>query len=84
MACINPPIPTLPTLPSPLSLAPPALPPITTPGLCCQLLPPLTLLPPITLPPNTLNPAVIATINAALQQVQDYLDSIVPDCPRSS
>lgn len=83
MACIPNPAVTLPTLPSPLSIDPPGLPSISTPGLCCQLIPPFTLSIPITLPPGTLNPAVIATINAALRQVEDFVANLIPECPRS-
>lgn len=84
MPCIALPIPTIPTLPAPLSISLPALPSIVTPGLCCQLIPPITIIPPITLPPAILNPAVILTINAAIAQVQAYLDALDPGCPRSA
>lgn len=84
MACIPVPAVVVPTLPAPLSIDFGALPSISTPGLCCNLLAPITLVPPIPLPAAVLNPAVLATINAALHQVQDFLDHLEVPCPRAA
>ena len=84
MACIPIPSVVVPTLPSPLSIAPPGLPGLTTPGLCCNLIEPVDLIPPLTLPPAVLTSAVLIAINAALHTVQDFIDHLPPRCPRSS
>jgi hypothetical protein len=49
---------------------------------CCKLpvIPPITI--PIPIPPLVLNPVVIATINAALQTIDAYLDLLALPCPR--
>lgn len=83
MACIPLPAVTPPVLPAPFSIAPPAPPAISVAlTACCKLsvIPPLTI--PIPIPPLVLNPAVIATINAALQTVDAYLDALALPCPR--
>lgn len=91
MACIDIPIPALPSLPLPFTIPYPPIPPFPSqPQLCCQL--PdivamiLAQLPPIPLPPLTLNPAEVAIIVAAMQEalatVQLYIDGLIPPCPK--
>lgn len=81
MACIPLPSVTPPTLPHPLSLDPPPLPPITVGAEFCCKLPVVNVVPPpVTLGP--LDPAVIATINATMATVRTYLDAQVLECPR--
>ena len=83
MACI--PAPTVPIvgLPSPLSLTPPALPPIGLGAeVCCKniafTVPPI----PIPLPPLVLNAGVNAGLAAALKSVQVFLDQFQIKCPK--
>lgn len=83
MACIPLPVPTLPTLPSPFSIAPPALPPISVAlTACCKLSVIASVSLPAPFPSAVLTPAVILTINAALATVQTYLDALPLPCPR--
>ena len=84
MACIPIPDITLPTLPVGISITPPAFGGIVVPGLCCNLVPPFTVIPPITLPPLVANPAVLVALNATLQGIQTFINGLVPDCPRSA
>lgn len=82
MACLPLPDVTLPTLPSPLTLDPPALDPVTVGAeFCCKL---ASFTTPTYAPfgPAVLNPAVIATINTNLALVQAYLDALPLNCPR--
>jgi hypothetical protein len=84
MACI--PVPSLPfpVLPAPLSLSPPLPPtPPTVPGaiLCCKL-PPVPPPPiPIPIPPLILNPALLASLNAFIDQARAYINSLPLKCP---
>lgn len=88
--CIQATVPAPPPLPSPFSIPPlpaPTLPDLT---LCCQIHPLdyLPELPPLPFTwPGPVNPAIIATINAAMmaatQAVQDLIDQTIPDCPRA-
>lgn len=82
MSCISLPAVTPPTLPSPLSLTPPSVdPPEFELELCCKL-PPIEIpLPPIPLPPLVLNPAVIASLNAYIEQACTYVNSLSLSCP---
>lgn len=82
MACIPLPDIELPTLPSPLTIDPPAVSVSFETGLCCKLLnlPPVGVA--IDLPPGTLNPAIIVTLNENIAAVQAYLDSLPLDCPK--
>ncbi len=83
MPCTPLPAVELPELPAGISLTPPAPPGIEfDPELCCKLLPFPLATPPIVFPPGTINSAVLAALNAALQSVQDYLDAIPFRCPR--
>lgn len=83
-ACIPLPVPVVPVLPAPFTISPPALPTLSTPGLCCNFVAAQTIIPPIPLNPAILNPAVLATINQALHTVQDFLDHLPPECPRTA
>jgi hypothetical protein len=82
MACIDLPVPTLPTLPAPLTIAL-ALPTLDLPDLtyCCKMPPLPVSIPPIPIPSLVLNPAFIATLNAFIQQMNTYLNSIPLNCP---
>lgn len=84
MPCVPVPSVTLPTLPAPWSLAPPSLPGIVTPGLCCNLVPPVALTPRIPLGALVITPAVILLINQGLHVVQAYIDALDPGCPRAA
>ena len=84
MACIPGPSISLGTLPAGISLTPPTIPAITTPGLCCQLVSPFTVIPPVPLGPLVANSAVLVALNVTLQAVQTYINSLVPDCPRGA
>lgn len=81
MACIDLPHVTLPTLPSPLSLA------ITLPPfsfnfeLCCKMLPFSAAIPPIPLG-ISLNIPLIAMINEQIAIVQAFLDQLHIPCPK--
>ena len=81
MPCLATPSVTLPTLPAPLTLAPPALPDITLPTFCCKLPPIPIQIPPIPIPPLLLNPAIIATLNGYIAVLQSYLQSLPLKCP---
>lgn len=93
MACIDLAVPPLPPLPLPFSIPPlPTIPFPSQPQLCCQLPDIVAMiaaqLPPIPLPPGTINPAVVATVVAAMQNalatVQTYIDGLIPPCPKVS
>lgn len=75
--------PTPPSLPSPFSVTPPALPPtITGAGVCCTK-PPFSL-PPSPLPPfgpGILSPSIIAAINQAESIVRAYGDQLLASIP---
>lgn len=80
MPCIPLPIPVVPNLPGGFTLgaATPSL--NINPQFCCKL-PPLLAIPPfgLTIP---INPAIIATLNAAIDAVNAYVRSLPLDCPR--
>ena len=82
MACIPLPKAAVPTLPSPLSVDPPAVSLEFQAGLCCKLLslPPASIA--IDLPPGVINAAAIALINQNLAAIQTFLDSLPLDCPK--
>ena len=86
MACICPPKPPIPVLPSPFSIPQPPLPPLPTLAFCCQLPDIIPPIPPIPWP-APLDPATIAAINLALSQaktaIDAYLDALPLDCPRA-
>lgn len=82
MACV--PLPTPPGVPEapPFDLEPPAVPdPPGLPDLCCKLPPVPVPLPPVPIPPLLLNPAVIATLRASIDQVLAYLNTRPLTCP---
>lgn len=81
MACIELPKPAIPKLPSPFSIAPPALPSVSVDAsLCCKLVQ-FTGKLPITLPAATFNPTVIKLINAAIDVINDYKLALPLKCP---
>lgn len=83
MACVPVPSAPIPELPAPLSIAPPPLPSLPNiPNICCKLPPLPVQVPPVDLPVGTLNPAIVAIINANLKLVRDYLDALEIPCPR--
>lgn len=83
MACIDLPLPTVPTLPFGLTLGVPL--DVSIPGgtldFCCKILdlPPVSL--PIPLPPLILNAGVISALNAAISAVNAYHDALTFSCP---
>lgn len=82
MACI--PLPKAPrvTSPFPFSIEPPEL-PSASPSLtvCCKLFAfPIKV--PLPLGPLVINPGVIATVNAAMDVVDAFIDSLAFECPR--
>lgn len=80
MACIPvPPFPTPPD-PFPFTFAPPPLPPFPGVNLCCKLLAFPVPVPPISIGIQT--PAVLATINTAMQALRAYFDALPLNCPR--
>lgn len=80
--CNAMPIPPVPVLPSGITLAVPlpSAPPFDV-KLCCKI---LQLVPGIAFPPIgfALNSAVIATINAKLREITNYLRLLPFQCPR--
>ena len=80
--CLKIPTVPAPTLPSPLGITPPDAPsPPTLPEFCCKL-PPVSLpLPPIPIPAIILNPAVITALNANIEIVTNYINSLQLECP---
>lgn len=81
MACIDLPLPTLPTLTLGLTLGI-AIPQFTFDlELCCKILPFPLVTPPIPLPTLVFNPAVIATINTYIAAINAYHDALTFDCP---
>lgn len=81
MACLEFPAVTAPTLPEPLSLTLPSVSVSFDLELCCKL-PPIPLqIPPIPLPPIILNSAVIAALNAFIQQAITYINLLPLECP---
>lgn len=80
MPCIPLPIPTVPSLPSPFTLGITTPPIHFNPQFCCKI-PPIVNLPPLPIG-ITVNPAIIATLNAAIAEVNNYLHSLPLDCPR--
>ena len=81
MPCLKLPALPAPQLPAPLSLS------LSLPSLsfdlelCCKLPPVPIQIPPIPLPPLVLNPAIIATLNAFITQVVQYVNSLSVPCP---
>lgn len=84
MGCVAVPTPTTPSLPAGISISPPTLPAVSTPGLCCQFVPSFTFTPPVPLGPLVANPAVLVALNATLQAIQGFLNGLTPSCPRSA
>lgn len=84
MPCLKVDLPTPPTLPAPLTLEPPPLPPLPTAKLCCKVEIEIPI-PPILFPgaPLIINPALVAVINANLALVKVYLDQIEVPCPKN-
>lgn len=81
--CTQNPIPTLPTLPSPLTLSLP-LPQLPSPGdltFCCRLFTISIVAPPIPIPSTVLTPAVITTLNSYITTFNEYLKAIPLKCP---
>ncbi len=82
MACI--PLPAAPAieLPFPLTLGA-AIPSYEfDPKLCCKILPFPLVTPPIPLPVGTLNPGVVAIVQANLELLTAYFDKLAFKCPR--
>lgn len=83
MACVDLPVPVIPTLPFGLTLGVPL--DLSVPGgtldFCCKILdiPPVAI--PIPLPPLVLNAAAIAALNVALTALNAYHDALSFDCP---
>jgi hypothetical protein len=84
MPCI--PVPNVPTvpIPSPLSIVPP-LPavPAFAAGVCCVQVTYKPATPPLPLPALAINPAVVAALRQANQQVQAFIDGLQPPCPKN-
>jgi hypothetical protein len=83
MPCLPITLPSIPTIPSPLTLGI-GLPSASfDPKLCCKLLPFPIVTPPIPLPPGVFNPAVVAVINAQLSALTATYFNLLPlKCPR--
>jgi hypothetical protein len=82
MACLDIPIPALPTLGLGLSIEPPALPSFSGDlALCCKILQFTIVLPPIPLPPLVINASTTALMTAATAAIQTYLDLLPLECP---
>lgn len=82
MACLPLETPPFPELPFPLTLGA-AIPSFDfDPALCCKLLPFPVSVPPVPLPPGTINPAIMAIIQANLQSMGAYFDALPFKCPR--
>ena len=81
MACLALPDIDLPTLPSPLTIAPPALGGTLNLALCCKIVS-ITGSIPVPFPPQVINPPVIAFINTNLALVDAFLDAQPLKCPR--
>lgn len=82
MACVEFPLPTLPTLPVPLTLGIElSLTLALDIDFCCKIvsIPPFTIALP--LPPLVLNPAFIATLNGFIASINAYHDALSFDCP---
>jgi hypothetical protein len=81
--CIEAPTLAPPTLGLGLSLAPPALPAFSGDlGLCCKTVPYSVPALPLPLPVGALTaPGVQASLNAAFDAINQYLNAIPPDCP---
>jgi hypothetical protein len=81
------PIPKLatPSLPTSINLTPP-LPPINVDlelgNLCCILPPGLAVKVHVALPPLVVNIPFVAEIEAAIEVAENYIASLIPDCPR--
>lgn len=83
MACIKAPVPTIPELPSPISLTPPfdiEIPDFAL-GLCCKIpIPPIPL-PPIHIPPLLFPVPLVEQLNVYVKKLNDYLNSLEAGCP---
>ncbi len=81
MACVKIPIPTIPTLGLGLSLAPPALPPLSLDAnICCKLFD--VSIPSIPLPIDPiLIAAALPALDGVLAAIQEYIDLLPLDCP---
>lgn len=82
MPCLTVPLPTLPTLPSPLTLPVPDAPDVSPPETCCKL--PTLPIPaiPITIPSVIVNPALVVTMKQYQALMRAYLDQIPVECPK--
>lgn len=81
--CLKSPIPTLPTLPPPLTLDL-AVPPVVVAGdltFCCKLATYSLRTPPIPIGSTILNPAVIAALNGYITSLNTYLKALPLKCP---
>ncbi len=81
--CLTNPIPTLPTLPAPLTLSlnTPQLPTIGDLEFCCKLFTISIKTPPLPIPSTVLNPGVIAAMNGYITALNTYLKAIPLKCP---
>jgi hypothetical protein len=83
MACLELPVPVLPTLGLGLNIEPPTLPSFSGDlRLCCKILQFDIVPPPIPLPPLVFNAAVTVSLTAAIAAVQAYIDALPLDCPK--
>lgn len=89
MTCIKVPIPSIPTLPPPLSLSIPipTLPDLSDlafNGPCCAIVIPLPSLPQLPIfsavPPTVMAPALLV-LDGLMLIIQQFLDLIPPPCP---
>lgn len=88
MGCVAVPNVAPPTLPSPFSLEPPALPPVDlSVNFCCRFELHITP-PPLPIPPITLlipgGAAILVAMNEAFDVIDEYIDEVnalVPPCP---
>lgn len=84
MPCIPIPKLALPSVPTGINLSP-TLPTFNPPGIpnfCCLTPPRIPPFPPLPLPPLVVNPAFVATIEAAIEAAESYIASLEPECPR--
>ena len=89
-SCVQLPF-TPPTLPTGFAFTVPPLPGPPDLSLCCQINPldyfPFPIQPPFWPPGVVISSATLAAINTAMmaiaQGIQDYIDGLVPNCPKA-
>lgn len=84
MACSPLPTPPAPPpLPGGISLEPPAPPPFPgAPDACCRIIDFPSIPAIVSFPPGTLNPGVMAGLDALMAGVQAFIDGLSFNCPR--